>query len=175
MRRDLYLAVAATIACLLPGQIAAQDNPLLGVWAHDEPATQSTPLSRVEITFASDGTWVNRYSWGTSPITGTGSGMAITRGEYHLTGSTSYAARAATMDVCPYIPTPAEMAEVARRAVLGEGPPDFPPCGPASQTIRDSIWPNFGRLTQTEFNMITPASMSLSSEGQPAVLFVRIR
>jgi hypothetical protein len=103
MRRGMHLAVAVTIACLSAGRLAAQDNPLLGVWEHTD--TQTTQM----ITFAPDGTWENRFAWAPSPTTGTGSGRGIARGEYQLTGPTSYSARAMTMEVCPYVPTPAEM------------------------------------------------------------------
>ncbi|MDR3537207.1 MAG: hypothetical protein P4L71_11970 [Acetobacteraceae bacterium] len=136
-RRAGLLAVAAGIGCLLAGSLAAQDNPLVGVWRHTEPASPSGPAYMVVVAFAPDGTYEERMIVGTN-AQGTGSGALVIRGQYRLTSPSSYAYREmSAMDCASGVP-----------------------CSPSQMPI-----PNFGTPKTVGFRMTGPGTMTNADDG----------
>ena len=93
--------IAIIFLCCVSGICAdAETNPLLGTWSAVSPATTAGPASVLYLTFRGDWSYEMRALVGTNAA-GTGSGMAITDGNYELTGPNSINYWETRYQICP--------------------------------------------------------------------------
>jgi hypothetical protein len=123
-------AVMASAAMMPNGPALAQNNPLIGVWQYVD---HGRPPSIGYLSFDASGNYEYRLIVGTNKA-GTGSGIAITLGQYRLSGANSAVYWETRYLICP----------------AAQNCADYP--------VSD---PNFGRQKSVGFEMLGGGKMSM--------------